>query len=190
LLSYEIAKKSPFYEMHCYDGSPLMLENAKKHLSRLPNKAHFEMFDLNDFEQSKFPKSFQAVVSSLAIHHLEDKRKQELFKYINDLLPHNGLFVVVDVILPSCLEAVKIAAEDWDIAAYKQSIDVTGSFDAYKIFQDDKWNIYHYWDDKEYMAYDKPASLYNQLKWLDNAGFSKIDVLWLYAGHAIYYGIK
>ena len=42
LLSYEIAKKSPFYEMHCYDGSPIMLKNAKNHLSRLPNKAHAE----------------------------------------------------------------------------------------------------------------------------------------------------
>ena len=161
MLSYEIAKKSPFYEMHCYDGSPLMLETAKKHLSRLPNKAHFEMFDLNDFEQSNFPKSCQAIVSSLAIHHLEDKRKQELFKYINNLLPHSGLFVVVDVVLPLCQDAEKIAAEDWDIAAYRQSIDLTGSLDAYKIFQEDKWNIYHYLDDKEYMAYDKPASLYN-----------------------------
>jgi len=190
LLSYKIAKKSPLYEMFCYDGSPLMLENAKKHFSKLPNRVHFDIFDLNNFEQSSFPKSCQTVVSSLAIHHLEDKRKQDLFKYVYNLLPHSGLFAVVDIVLPSCAKAAKIAADDWDIAAYKQSIDLTGSLDAYKIFQDDKWNIYHYLDNKEYMAYDKPSSLYNQLKWLDNAGFSKVDVLWVYAGHAIYYGIK
>jgi tRNA (cmo5U34)-methyltransferase len=190
LLSLEIAKKSPFYEMYCYDGSPLMLENAKKQLSRLPNKAYFEIFDLNEFEQSKFPEKCQAVVSSLAIHHLEDKRKLDLFKYVNTLLPLNGLFVVIDVIMPVCKEAAGVAAEDWEIAACKQSIDYTGNFDAYKIFQEDKWNIYHYLDDKEYMAYDKPSTIYDQLKWLDISGFSKVDILWMYAGHVIYYGIK
>jgi len=190
LLSFEIAKKSPFYEMYCYDGSPVMLENAKKHLSRLPNKVHFELFDLFDFEQSKFPSSCHAVVSSLAIHHLEDKRKEDLFKYVNNLLLLNGLFVVVDVILPVYQEAVNIAAEDWDMAAYKQSIDLTGSFNAYQIFQDEKWNMYHYLDDESYMSYDKPSTIYNQLKWLEKAGFSKIDVLWMYAGHVIFYGIK
>jgi len=50
--------------------------------------------------------------------------------------------------------------------------------------------MYHHLDDESYMAHDKPSTLCNQLKWLDIAGFSKVDVLWMYAGHAIYYGIK
>ena len=190
LLSFEIAKKSTFFQMYCYDGSPVMLENAAKHLNQLPNKSYFEHFDLENFEQSKYPSECHAVVSSLAIHHLDDGRKQDLFKWVNKLLSKEGVFVVVDVALPVCQEAVFIAAEDWDISAYKQSVDLTGSLDAYKRFQDDKWNIYHYINDKEYMAYDKPSSVFNQLKWLNEAGFSKVDVLWMYAGHVIYYGIK
>jgi tRNA (cmo5U34)-methyltransferase len=190
LLSFEIAKKSPLYEMYCYDGSPAMLENAKKLLSRLPNKAQFGLFDLLDFEQGNFPSLCHAVVSSLAIHHLEDKRKRDLFKYINNLLPSKGLFVVVDVVLPMCREAARIAAEDWDIAAYRQSLDFTGSLDSYRIFAAEKWNMYHYIDDEEYMSYDKPSSIFDQLQWLAEAGFSKVDILWMYAGHIIYYGIK
>ena len=190
LLSFEIAKRSPHYEIYCYDGSPLMLENAKKHLRQLPNKSHFMHFDLPHFEKSEYPPDCGAVVSSLAIHHIEDNRKKDLFKFIYSILPSNGLFVMVDVILPLCQEAARIAAEDWDIAAYKQSLDFTGSFSVYNIFHEEKWNIYHYLDDKEYMAYDKPSTVYNHLKWLDEAGFSKVDVLWMYAGHVILYGIK
>ena len=37
LLSLEIAKKSIYYDLHCYDGSPAMLKHTKKRLSRLPN---------------------------------------------------------------------------------------------------------------------------------------------------------
>lgn len=190
LLSFEIAKKSPFYEMRCYDGSPVMLENTKKRLRQLPNKSHFELFDLLIYEQSKLPEKCCAVVSSLALHHLNDERKQDFFKFANNLLSPKGLFVVVDVVLPMCKEAASIAAEDWDIAAYRQSIDFTGSSSGYKVFQEDKWNIYHYLEDKEYMAYDMPSSLFDQLKWLDKAGFSKVDVVWMYAGHAIFYRIK
>jgi tRNA (cmo5U34)-methyltransferase len=167
-----------------------MLENAKKHFSRLPNKANFVLFDLECFEESNFPVNCQAVVSSLAIHHLDDKRKCDLFKYVNTLLPENGVFVLVDVILPQCQAAAFVAAEDWDTVAYKQSVDLTGSLDAYRIFQKDKWNIYHYLDDAEYMSYDKPSSVYDHLRWLEEAGFSKVDVLWMHAGHVIFYGIK
>ena len=190
LLSFEIAKKSLHYELFCYDNSSLMLESAKKHLGQLPNKSNFKHFDLLNFEESEYPTNLGAVVSSLAIHHMEDSRKKDLFKFIYSLLPSSGLFVMVDVILPMCKEATIVAAEDWDIAAYKQSVDFTGSLDAYKTFKEEKWNIYHYIDDKEYMAYDKPSTVYEQLKWLDEAGFSKVDVLWMYAGHIILYGIK
>jgi tRNA (cmo5U34)-methyltransferase len=190
LLSFEIAKKSSFYNMYCYDGSPVMLENAKKHLTRLPNNSYFKHFDLLNFEQGDFPNGCNIIVSSLAVHHLNDKRKQEFYKFANNLLPKNGLIVIVDVILPMCKEAMITAADDWDIAAYKQSLNFTGSLSAYDTFKKDKWNMYHYLDDKDYMSYDMPSPLFDQLKWLNQAGFSKVDVLWMYAGHAIFYGIK
>jgi tRNA (cmo5U34)-methyltransferase len=37
---------------------------------------------------------------------------------------------------------------------------------------------------------DQPSGLYEQLRWLEDAGFSAVDVYWLKAGHAIYGGRK
>jgi|GEM_PF-1508051 len=188
LLSYEIAKKSSFYEVYCYDATPAMLENAKNLMKNLPNRLHYELFELLDYECYNFPKNCNAAVSLFAIHHLSDERKEKFFEYIYNLLPENGIFVVADNINPICQKAELVAAEDWDIAAFKQSIDFTGSLHAYHNFKESGWNIYSYQYEEDICG--KPASLYSQLKWLDNAGFSKIDVLWLYAGHAIFYGIK
>jgi len=128
------------------------------------------------------------VVSAFAIHHLTDERKSDFFKRIFELLPQNGIFIVADNINPMCKEAEVIAAEDWDIAAYKQSIDFTGALDAYHIFKNSGWNIYGYEYDEDVCG--KPGSLYDQLKLLDKAGFSRVDVVWLHAGHVIFYGIK
>ena len=37
---------------------------------------------------------------------------------------------------------------------------------------------------------DKPSGLFEQLGWLEAAGFEAVDVYWLKAGHAIYGGQK
>ena len=40
------------------------------------------------------------------------------------------------------------------------------------------------------MEMDKPSPLFHQLQWLDQAGFGRVDVHWLRAGHAIFSGMK
>ena len=37
---------------------------------------------------------------------------------------------------------------------------------------------------------DKPSPLFDQLKWLDKAGFTDVDVFWMKVGHAIFGGRK
>ena len=188
LLSYEIAKKSPFYELYCYDATPAMLGNTKNLMKKMPNKYHCELFELLDYERYSVPKNCHAVVSAFAIHHLSNERKESFFRYVFDLLTENGIFVVADNIDPMCREAESVAAEDWDMAAYKQSIDLTGMLQAYQCFKDSDWNIYSYQYEEDICG--RPAPLYSQLKLMEKAGFSKVDVLWMYAGHAIFFGIK
>lgn len=42
--------------------------------------------------------SFDAIVSGLAIHHLEDARKRDLFAEIHSLLPPGGVFANLDLV--------------------------------------------------------------------------------------------
>jgi tRNA (cmo5U34)-methyltransferase len=37
---------------------------------------------------------------------------------------------------------------------------------------------------------DKMSPLFDQLKWLEQAGFASVDVFWMRAGHAIFGGSK
>jgi len=44
---------------------------------------------------------YDAVVSGLAIHHLEDGRKRELFGEVHSLLPPGGAFANLDLVAPA-----------------------------------------------------------------------------------------
>ena len=61
------------------DGSVEMLRRAKERLARFGNRFQGSLFDLaaKDWREPGIP--FQAVVSSLAVHHLTGPQKQELF---------------------------------------------------------------------------------------------------------------
>jgi tRNA (cmo5U34)-methyltransferase len=72
------------------DFSPAMLEKLKE---RYKNEKQVEIIehDLNNplpFETE----SFDVVVSSFAIHHVNDKRKLELYKEVFDIIKEDGIF--------------------------------------------------------------------------------------------------
>jgi len=77
------------------DSSQPMLDRASK---RLPAGAATELrlHDLRD----PLPEigSFDAIVSGLAIHHLEDERKRDLFAEVNSLLRPGGVFANLDLV--------------------------------------------------------------------------------------------
>jgi tRNA (cmo5U34)-methyltransferase len=77
------------------DSSQPMLDRASE---RLPAGAATELrlHDLHD----PLPEvgSFDAIVSGLAIHHLEDERKRDLFAEVNALLRPGGTFANLDLV--------------------------------------------------------------------------------------------
>ncbi|MEO1644022.1 MAG: hypothetical protein AAFR67_02465, partial [Chloroflexota bacterium] len=62
-------------------------------------------------------------------------------------------------------------------------IERTLARDTFQLFVQEQWNYYRYPDD-----FDTPSPLYHQLRWMDEAGFSTVDVFWMQAGHAVYGG--
>ena len=83
----------------------------------------------------------------------------------------------------------RLAAEVWDEAVRQRSLDLDGNLMGYDRFCEFGWNHYAQ-SEPEPDSIDKPSSLFDQLKWLDEAGFIDVDVFWMKAGHAIFGGRK
>ena len=124
-----------------------------------------------------------AVISSLAIHHLEGPQKQVLFKNIHQNLTPGGIFIIADVLEVVGPAGKKLAAEEWDHAVHQRALEIDGDDKAFNFFITEGWNMHRYLDPEDI---DKPSTIFSQLKWLEEAGFTDIDVNWLFAGHAIF----
>ena len=83
--------RNPEVEGIALDFSDPMLEQAKKRFEGDDKVVVFK-HDFNDPLPVESLGNFDAVVSSLAIHHLIDKRKKQLYREIFTLLNHKGLF--------------------------------------------------------------------------------------------------
>jgi tRNA (cmo5U34)-methyltransferase len=169
------------------DGSELMLERAKQRLLRFAGRFQLISFALADYSWRKADEPVQAVVSSLAIHHLDEAEKKRLFQDVCTMLAPEGIFVVADMIEPASAVGRVLAANAWDDVVRQRCLELVGSTDGLAFFQREGWNIYRSLDPDDI---DHPSGLYEQLNWLESAGFTHIDVHFMQAGHALFSGWK
>lgn len=92
LLSYFWFKECGTAEYVLADIAEDMLEVSKKRFAGLENITH----QVLDYSKQLPNLEFDAVISALSIHHLDDDRKAELFRRICDALPAGGVFVNYD----------------------------------------------------------------------------------------------
>ncbi len=187
VLDRAILERFPDYHVLGLDGSPTMLASAKSALSGYGDRFDTQVFELADTSWRTFPWPVRAVVSSLAIHHLDDAQKQQLFKDMYRLLAPGGAFIIADLMQPTTQAGVALAARMWDEAVRQRSLQFDGNLNAYEQSLRLGWNSF---TDPEPDPIDKMSPLYHQLKWLEQAGFTGIDVFWLRAAHAIFGGWK
>jgi tRNA (cmo5U34)-methyltransferase len=103
---------------------------------------------------------FDVAVSALAIHHLPDQRKRELFAEVFDLLVPGGAFYDLDV----------VAAPSDELHALSQA---AFGFDS-----------------RQQDPSDQPARLEDQLGWLREAGFGDVDCHWKWLELSLVGGTK
>jgi tRNA (cmo5U34)-methyltransferase len=166
-----ILEKYPNSTLICVDLAANMIEMAKVKLAKYENVKYIT----EDFYNFAFDRKYDAVVSSLSIHHLgTDTDKTKFFKKIFDALNKNGVFYNADVILGSSESLQNLYMEKWKEFMQKKVplSEITG-----------KWL-------PKYKEEDRPAELMKQIKWLEKAGFEKIDIIWKYYNFAVYGGTK
>lgn len=180
-----------FPESHVYglDGSPKMIAHIEKALIAYGDRFKAKQFDLVASDWREFPFPVHAVVSSLAIHHLDGIEKQTLFKDMASLLAPGGSFIIADLTEPMDQCGQKLAADTWDEIVRQRSLAIDNDLRGYDYFRELGWNHYAQ-SEPDPDSIDKPSSLFDQLKWLEQAGFTNVDVFWMKAGHAIFGGRK
>ncbi|MBN2202351.1 class I SAM-dependent methyltransferase [bacterium] len=155
----------------CVDIAANMLEMAKKKLAGEPG-VRFVQAGFNHFD---FDAGQDAVVSSLALHHLvSDGDKRDFYRKIHDSLAPGGVFYNADVVLAANDGLQKTAMEKWK---------------AFMLKSVSRDEIEGKWLPKYYEE-DRPARLKDQLKWLEEIGFADVDVIWKTYNYAVYGGSK
>jgi len=152
-------EKYPNAKMDLVDIAEDMLNEAKEHFVGNKN-LNFYLKNIMDFEP-KENKNYDAIISSLAIHHLPDLEKKQLYERIGKWIKDGGIFVNAELVAGET-EYLNKMYEDWEIQiAIDSGLDESEKQKAL-----------------ERMNLDIKAPISKQLKWLENAGFSHVDCIY------------
>jgi tRNA (cmo5U34)-methyltransferase len=157
---------------------------AAARLQPFGDRARVAAFDLASVDWWDRMFGVDLVVSSLALHHLNDAKKQYFYKAAADRLAAGGALIVADLVEPQHAAARALAADRWDALAAEQAAAL-GAPDLFARFEMDHWNHFRYPDE-----HDQPSALLHHLVWLRHAGFGAVDCMWMDAGHAVFGGFK
>jgi len=166
------------------DGSASMRALAAHRLERFGTRAKVRPFNLPTLDWWDLMHGADVIVSSLCLHHLNDAKKQYLFRAVADRISARGAFIVADIVEPQQPVVRRLFAEQWDASALEQATRM-GAEDLFAAFQTERWNHFRFPD-----AADQPSPLFFQLMWLKHAGFAIADCVWAAAGHAVFAGFK
>ena len=166
------------------DGSESMRQETTKRLALFGDRARVAAFDLAALDWWDRMFGVDLIVSSLCLHHLNDAKKQYLYKAAAERLSPRGALLMADLIDPQHDASRRLAADVWDAEAKRQAVAI-GAPERFQQFLDEGWNHFRFPD-----ASDHPAALFHQLVWLRHAGFAAVDCCWLHAGHAVFGGFK
>jgi tRNA (cmo5U34)-methyltransferase len=172
LLAARIFAAHPSADITLVDVAGAMLAQARKRLSRWAEegRAHFSTSDL---AQAEFSGPLDAVVSALAIHHLDAAAKQHLFVRIHRALRPGGVFLNADQVRGSTPRLERIYA-----AAWLEQVRQRGVFAADLTAA------------QERMQLDRTDPLEDQLVWLRDAGFRDVGCFFQHYMFAVFGGFK
>ena len=167
LLSEMILSRFPLAQVEGVDFAPKMLDAARERLAMYGARMRLSAAD---YASAPLAGPFDAVVSALSIHHLEDQAKRRLFRRIHDALRPGGIFINADQSLGATREIEDAYQRRWEA-----DVDRSG------ISQDD------FAAAKERAELDRSATFADQIAWLRDAGFRHADIGWKRHRFTVFY---
>jgi tRNA (cmo5U34)-methyltransferase len=116
---------------------------------------------------------FDAIVSALAIHHLQDADKRRLFSRAREALVAGGVFVNAEQVAGPTDELTEIYTSTWE-----RDCRALGATDA------------ELDGARERMRHDRCADVETQLAWMRQAGFTAADCVYKSWRQAVLVGFK
>lgn len=169
LLSAMMLEKFPDARLTLIDFSEDMLAQAKK---RLGSSGQAE-YIAADYTAYAFDRTFDAIVSSLSIHHLTHPEKKALFGKIHSILAPGGVFVNADQAGGSSPAFDRQYDKLWTEAVTATDL-AQSAIDASKARR----------------QLDINASLVDQLQWLRGAGFAEVDCVYRHREFTVFVARK
>jgi len=170
LLSALISETFPLAHFTLVDLSEAMLDRARQRFVSDPARFHFRAFDL---AEGRLSGQYEAVVSALAIHHVNDEAKQRLFRSIYDVLCDEGVFINADQVLGATAEIDEQYKAAWLRQVREQG---AGEGDLAAAL--------------ERMKEDEMSTLGSQMSTLEDIGFRMVDCWYKNHGFVVYAGRK
>ncbi|MDD5688123.1 MAG: class I SAM-dependent methyltransferase [Elusimicrobia bacterium] len=164
-----LLKRYPNANVTCVDIAKSMLEMAKNKLKKYKNVKYW-CVDITKFDYS--PK-YDVIISSLVLHHIEEKDKYKFYKKIYNSLKQNGVFYTADFVLGSNPHLQKMYLSRWEEFLRRN------------------------WNEQQIKAIflkhkqeDRPCKLITELELLNKTGFKDVDAIWKQFNFAVYGGQK
>ena len=168
LMAAFLAEAFPRARLTLVDVAGEMLDRARERFASEPPRFTYAVMD---HAAGELPGRFDVVVSCLSIHHLSDTGKAGLFRHVRDALRPGGAFINADQVL-----GATPAVEERNHAAWLASVRQLGVSDEDLAAA------------QERQKHDRPSTLIDQLRWLDEAGFTDVDCAYKSGMFAVYSG--
>ncbi|MGN0528734.1 MAG: class I SAM-dependent methyltransferase [Eubacterium sp.] len=134
-----------------------MLNVAKKRFSDAQNV----YYATNDYSKALPDGDFDAVISALSIHHLDNRSKQSLFNIVFDRLPKDGVFVNYDMFNADTEEMTEQYNRYWENTVLNCGLPPA--------------DIEHW---KKGRSIDRECSVNEEIAMLKNAGFKNVNCIY------------
>lgn len=171
ILAEMVLDRFPGASVALLDFSSNMLEVAERRLSRFQGRT---TFFCQTFEEMP-PGPYDAVVSTLALHHLEsaDEKRAQYARILDSLTP-GGCFWQGEYVISSSPEDTAANEAAW------------GDWLRSQGFSEAEVQQLH----ERVATNDRPAPLIDHLTWLREVGFGRVDCTWRYLKFAVFGGWK